>query len=700
MKTYFAHGLTAALFATEFAFIRASSSDAIAVLAAAQVIPLGDTSPGHALPTKFVWMPVGEHQISAFAADGTPWQGKVICDEAGAQAVSATLARILAAGHRVPLDKDHKDEEATAWVLGFSWDPAQGIMVQVEWTSLGEQLLRGKVYHSFSPAFLLNRKTSRVSGFPGGGHAAGSLVNAPAFGSAMPSLIAARLAGFESTNKPASGGSPDNQNKAMNKLLIQILAALSVEVPANATEDQLVALVTKHVDKLPTAGAEGIALKAQLAELTTLKAADTARRKADAKTAVDTAVARGAIPPKDDAIQAKWLGLIEANPDHAALLAAMPDNPALTRVTQPGQGGTTEIQVEAKLLENLKAYAAEKDHMKAGVIYARHIDPTIAKQGNDVLRVMAANSLGSSATAIILQRNLSLLKFRFPFLKAITTDFSDAGAKFGQAVTTRLRSVPTVRDYHATTGYTTRSDATTADVSITIDKHKYAAIEFNATELGSTNRDLFGEQSEPQLYALGYQLVSDLLAIIAEGAAAFGTAGSQATNIANAAAFATTTLDAVAAALDLRKVSPIDRFALLDSTLWPTLRADTRLVYLAGFQDRSIIENYDTMPRVSGFQPYNAPFLPNPVVNTDKAAHGFAGGPDALALAARLPNDYTTVLPGASAGNVRVITEPDSKLSMMLVQYVNHDIGSAISRVALMYGAAIGNKLNGQLISY
>jgi len=237
-------------------------------------------------------------------------------------------------------------------------------------------------------------------------------------------------------------------------------------------------------------------------------------------------------------------------------------------------------------------------------------------------------------------------------------------------------------------------------VTITINKHKYCAVEFSATELGSTARDLFGEQSEPQLYALGYQFVSDILALITEGAGKFGTAGSQATNLANAAAFNVGVLDTVAGTLDGRKVTPMGRFALLDGTLWPALRGDTRLVYLAGFQDRGIIENYDTMPPVSGFQPFNAPFLPNPVVNTNKAMHGFCGTSESLAAATRLPADYTQALPGASHGVIRTITEPETQLSVMLAQYVNHDLGRAVSRVALQYGGAIGNPNTGQIISY
>lgn len=51
--------------------VRASASDdSIGVLATAQPITV-PLEAGTALPTEFVWMPKGEHEISAFAADGT-----------------------------------------------------------------------------------------------------------------------------------------------------------------------------------------------------------------------------------------------------------------------------------------------------------------------------------------------------------------------------------------------------------------------------------------------------------------------------------------------------------------------------------------------------------------------------------------------------------------------------------------------------
>lgn len=683
-------------------FVRLLCSD-LRVLANYQTaleVPANTADP---LPRKFVWMPAGEHEISANTADGQGWSGNVVCDEESARAVIDSFNKIKMAGGRVYLDRNHDCGEATAWVKSFDWQPGVGIICEVEWTPLGEQLLREKRFYSFSPEFILNKKTSKVSRLSG--QSAGGLVNSPAFGAAMPALIAARKS--DATSNTAPGGLPE-QPSAMKDKLIKLLAKLKIQAPADATEEQLVALLEQHAPAVQvTASAATDTEVANLRnELATIRAS---AAKEKAEVAVQAAVSRGALAD-DKAVREKWVKACAENPASIELLASLPATvkPAASAVATDAaqvqaaakkEGDALDITVDEGLKESLKLYAAEKDSKRRGVIYARKIDAAVGKFRNDVLRVMAANSLGSLAGNIIVQRYLSLLKFQFPFLKNITTDFSDVGANFNQTIVTRLRGVPSVSDFTPGTGYT-RQNASATDVSITINKHKGAEIGFNVNELASTNRDLFGEQAEPQLYALGAQLVSDLLALIAEGAGAFGTAGSQATNIANAAAMSIGTLDTVSGALSDRKVSQMGRFALLDTSLFVPLRGDNRLVYLAGFQDRSIIEQMK-VPNISGFDIHYAPYFPTGVaVNTDKVLHGFCGTSESLALATRVPNDYTQALPGAGYGNVSTITDPDTGISVALVQYVDHKLAETVQRVALMYGMSIGNKLTGQLISY
>jgi hypothetical protein len=545
---------------------------------------------------------------------------------------------------------------------------------------------------------MINAQTKRVTRLMAG-HAAGGLVNAPAFGAAMPALIAARLAGAETTN-PASGGPPgiNQQERTMKDLLIKILAALAVPAPADATEEQLVALATKHIDTLPNAGAEGQALKAQLselqslkakeAELETLKAKDAQRRKDDAKAIVNAAIARGALPPKDEVLQAKWTGLIEADPKHAELLAALPGATVLTRVTQPGG----HLEVHDGAVEILRAYKAKTGATRAhaqecAAIYARDIRKLIADPTFQLLPLLAANSLGSLAGNLILQRSLTLLKLRFPALFAITTDFSDNPISFGQTVMTRLRTVPTVQSYNpGAGGYGAGTGVTTVDVPVTINAHQYVPIVFNANELAETKRDLFGEQVEGAFYAIAKDFWDAILALVL-------VANFPHETVATANAVSRDTLQTVDEAFLGRGVSPASRFAMLNGPAFHSLGKDSSIVQLASFQAEFkgvITEN--VLPPVAGLPPYQVGKIP-----TGENRIGFCGTPDCLAVAARLPNDYTQAMGDVPAtAIIEQVTNPDTNFSMMLVKYLDHSAGTANWRAAYMRGQAVGQAMSMQ----
>jgi hypothetical protein len=91
---------------------------------------------------------------------------------------------------------------------------------------------------------------------------------------------------------------------------------------------------------------------------------------------------------------------------------------------------------------------------------------------------------------------------------------------------------------------------------------------------------------------------------------------------------------------------------------------------------------------------YDAPNLPTNNGNVN----GFAGSKSALVIVTRLPNDYTSALPGASYGVVATVTDDDIGISVMSTQYVDHTLAVAKSRLSLMYGTAAGQGSAGQLI--
>ena len=63
-----------------------------------------------------------------------------------------------------------------------------------------------------------------------------------------------------------------------------------------------------------------------------------------------------------------------------------------------------------------------------------------------------------------------------------------------------------------------------------------------------------------------------------------------------------------------------------------------------------------------------------------------------------MPNDYTTWAPGASNGNVQMVSDPDLGISVMLAQYVSHQLGTGTQRISIMHGAAAGQGDAGELI--
>ncbi len=258
---------------------------------------------------------------------------------------------------------------------------------------------------------------------------------------------------------------------------------------------------------------------------------------------------------------------------------------------------------------------------------------------------------------------------------------------------TRTIEVPNVVTYNTSTGWTD-ADSDTADVPVEINNHKGVPITFNANILASTVRRLFDEFAPASAYALGKDLMDELYSNITD-------ANFTNNSVITTTAFNRASVVDIGVQLDLQGV-PAGlgmRTMLLYPTVFGNLEKDTVIYTLGQFQKAELITNPApngvslTIP-VESFNVYKAPNLPTNNANLT----GFAGSKSALIIATRVPNDYTSVLPGASFGNVQMVTDPDVGITVMLVQYVNHQLGTATSRIALMYGSAAGQTAAGRLI--
>jgi hypothetical protein len=301
-------------------------------------------------------------------------------------------------------------------------------------------------------------------------------------------------------------------------------------------------------------------------------------------------------------------------------------------------------------------------------------------------------NLATLSGSLVSQRTLELLKFTFPTLTMFSTDFSDQGAQFNQTIITRTVGIPSVTDYNTSTGWAA-STATTVDVPVTINKHKGVNIVFNEQILASTVRRLFDEFAPAAAYAMALQMVNDLYANITDANFPNNT-------VVATASFARSSVIAIGVQLTLRGV-PLalgSRTLLLWPTVFANLVGDTALITFAAYQKPELI----TAPQngaslvipVDTFNVVNAPNLPTNNANLT----GFGCSKSALVIATRMPNDYTSAMPGASYGNVQMITEPDIGMSVMLTQFVDHKLANATFRLSWMYGTAAGQSNAGQLL--
>lgn len=618
----------------------------------ARLAPRDLPAPAGAPPAEIMVFPAGTHTINA-TQSGRSVTREIVVGPDTAATMQAALTAALAGPQRPYFDFDHDDTAASAWPQSFRWEPGApgrdpGVYAAVEWSASGAAAVLGKDYRSFSPAFFADEaRPSRVTGAPLN---MGGLVNSPAFRRQAP--IWAKTLSADPLPKN------ENQKKSMK----------------TEEEQKAADLAAQNAQALKAKADENSALQAKLQTLETEKKE---RAKADATAKVAAAVARGALPAKDEAIQAKWRGLIEANAAHSALLDALTGSPLLTPVTQPGGH---HVEAKAGAEEVLKAYAKASASDRPA-IYAKDISP-LFKPGFSLGPILAANSLATLTGDLVTQRALTLLKLNFPVLRSISTDFSAENAAFNQAVKTRLITVPSATDYDASTGYAT-SDATTTDVSITINAHKAVQIKFGVNELASTRRDLFGEQAEAANYALGKVLVDALYALITSGNFANVTTKA----LAN---FSRADVTAMAKALFNRGVPEMRRTLLLNPDYFEKLGQDSTLVSLAAFQRPEVITDW-VLPPVAKFDVKQAVNLP-----TTGNLTGFGFTPDALAMATRVPNDYTQAQPGASHGAVSVVTNPDTGISVQLVQFVDHTLGASFWRIAIMFGVAKGQAASGQ----
>lgn len=660
---------------------------------------------------RWMFAPGGIHTITPAAGEGSA-EVTLRIDELTAPVLNASLVKLNAENspQRAFFDREHDEAAgATGWPTQFVWSdtPVPGIYAEHEPSALGKSLVEGKVIRAFSPSFYsdaaLPKKIHRgqhvavAAGKRGSAEnparmvglvfpACGTLTNNPAFRKILP--LWAKNAG------PSSGTANPPKKQTMkltteDKAALEAkktsiengLPALRAQQAADPADAEVANQVAKDEAELETISTK-LELNAAQDRMATMENALLAQRTKDAKEAVKLAVKRGAIPAKDEALQAKWEKRCTEDPENLELLASMKGSPALDRSVAPARLILNGVQItQTDIRDEIKAFGREADAQKRGALYARNISPRL-KELLD-LPIHAADSYSGD---LIIQRTLELLKFEFPMLSRVTTDFSAENARWNQEVNTRIVTVPSVVAYHTTNGYVPTA-TTTTDVPITIDTHSSVPIKFDANVLASTFRQLFDEQLPAMHYAMGKAMVDALYALITTG---------NYTNTPTTEAlidFDRATVIALGTALTAQGVPLQGRTLLLNSDYYGKLMEDTVIANLGANQQPGIITG-NRLPMVHGFEIIEAPNLP-----TTGNLTGFGFSKSALCIAARVPTDVSNAFPGVTGGGVtRTVTNPDTGLSALMIQHVAPVLGHAYLILAWMYGVAKGQVAAGQIL--
>jgi hypothetical protein len=183
-----------------------------------------------------------------------------------------------------------------------------------------------------------------------------------------------------------------------------------------------------------------------------------------------------------------------------------------------------------------------------------------------------------------MQRALDILQLRFPLLSRICRDFSSEEVKYNQTLYTRKIAIPSVVTYNTGTGYAS-SDVTDTDVPVVINAHKAVQIQFNANDLASTDRDLFGEHAEAMQYALAKDMMDALYALIVIGT--FTNTGIVQSN----ASYTRATVIKIAGALSDQGVPDFMRTLILIGAAYDNLGSDATIV--------SVLNNADARGVIS-----------------------------------------------------------------------------------------------------
>jgi hypothetical protein len=294
-----------------------------------------------------------------------------------------------------------------------------------------------------------------------------------------------------------------------------------------------------------------------------------------------------------------------------------------------------------------------------------------------------------SATEI-LQDTLDAFKAMLPMIRAFATDFSSATAVKDQTIIAHVPSLPTVRDYDATTGYLANAaDAENllTDVPVTLNRLRHVPVRIKYLSQLASRKNLYVDAVKNQAYVLGKDMVDHSLTLANND----NFTNETGIDIADADV---ATLETVRTKLNIQKAAPIGRFGIINSTLAGEIQNDTRAGSSDFYGQLNGANGYRTFKNVAGFESvWEYPDVPH----NEEGLIGFFGDRRAFALAARVPDVQSAAnfLGIPEIARFETVTDPDTGLTLLGILWQQQGTFDIYMTIAVLYGVTAGRRGTG-----
>lgn len=291
-------------------------------------------------------------------------------------------------------------------------------------------------------------------------------------------------------------------------------------------------------------------------------------------------------------------------------------------------------------------------------------------------------------TGVLLIDIIDAFRERFPLLFRLGTDFSSDRARYNEQIIAQIASVPAVQDYDSSNGYKANAASATSlvtDVPITLNRHKHVPVKVDYIDQISTRRNLYNETVSHLAYALGKEAMDYVLSQVVAANFSKSSIFSEANSDKDM-------LDTMCKNLNAEGASPLGRFGVVNSEVYSTLEADSRVSSGDYHGQKREGNAYGVLRNIAGFEEvFEYPSLPT----NSEFMTGFFADKSSIAIASRLPVDVDNLAKSLGLpqiAKVDEITDKETGLSLLGLTWQEAGTFDIYTTVTWLYGIAAGKQ--------